>query len=408
MPQSLYREEGYDHRESLFGSHPDGGSLAETLYYADDKLCDPDVNTTKGYPARQGNKSWSAPFILMVDGGNCSLVTKVRNAQHAGAAGVIIANNKCFCSEAECRVASAESSSCETSEPNMADDGSGSDISIPSFLIFKTDADLIKKELVDGKLVQLEMSWALPGPNDPVKYDIWTVPTDVASKRIIQSFKPLAKALGERAHFTPHMYIYDGVQSGCVGKHGENLCYNVCTNNGRYCAGSDNDLDRGISGADVLKESLRRICIWKQYGEADGVGEVWWKYVEAFMASCDTPDAFTDEDCVLDAYRSAGVDDEMMLSCMANSGGLEEDAPNRLLEVAIADQAKSGVTGFPAAVVDSSRVRGRLTSSTIFHAICAGFAEGAHPEICKQCGDCPDALGCVLGGGVCTDAPDGG
>ena len=37
----------------------------------------------------------------------------------------------------------------------------------------------------------------------------------------------------------------------------------------------------------------------------------------------------------------------------------------------------------------------------MFHAVCAGFAEGTEPDICKSCGRCPDAVGCVLTG-VCT------
>lgn len=31
------------------------------------------------------------------------------------------------------------------------------------------------------------------------------------------------------------------------------------------------DINIGISGADVVRESLRRICVWKHYGENDGI-----------------------------------------------------------------------------------------------------------------------------------------
>jgi hypothetical protein len=36
-------------------------------------------------------------------------------------------------------------SACQTTEPNMADDGSGADIFLPSFLLFKGDADQSKE-----------------------------------------------------------------------------------------------------------------------------------------------------------------------------------------------------------------------------------------------------------------------
>ena len=62
--------------------------------------------------------------------------------------------------------------------------------------------------------------------------------------------------------FTPYYYIYDGIRSGCQGESGENQCYNLCSNNGRYCAvDPDNDLDVGVSGADVVAESLKYMCI---------------------------------------------------------------------------------------------------------------------------------------------------
>jgi hypothetical protein len=77
IPHSLFREEGYDHREALFGVPPYGGSIAQNVYYADSDLCDPNVDTTKGYPQREKNEPWISPFILMVDRGGCTFVKKV-------------------------------------------------------------------------------------------------------------------------------------------------------------------------------------------------------------------------------------------------------------------------------------------------------------------------------------------
>jgi hypothetical protein len=68
------------------------------------------------------------------------------------------------------------------------------------------------------------------------------------------------------------MYIYDGVKAGC-DLNGVNECYTLCTNNGRYCCvDPDGDMEKGVSGADVVTESLRRICIWKSYGADNGIG----------------------------------------------------------------------------------------------------------------------------------------
>lgn len=326
------------------------------------------------------------------------LLCKVRNAQRSGASGVIIADNTCLCSDTEC-VADSDNPTCETSEPIMADDGSGSDISIPSFLMFKKDADAVKAQLMDDHPVQLEMAWSLPTPDDRVEYDLWTVPTDIVSRNFLKSFKPIAKKLGDRAYFTPHMYIYDGVRTHCQGNDGENFCYNLCTNNGRYCATDpDNDLEKGISGADVVKESLRRLCIWKHYGENNGIGEIWWNYVEEFIARCASPDYFMNEDCVADCYKHAGVEADKINRCMIDSGGLENDAPNAFLDLEIAAQTERGVVVLPTAFVNTAAIRGQLSSNSIFHAICAGYAEGTVPKICEQCASCSDPTTCVTEG----------
>lgn len=282
----------------------------------------------------------------------------------------------------------------------MADDGSGGDVSIPSFLLFKTDADKIKAELMADQPVQVEMTWSLPSPDDHVEYDVWSVPSDQASKDFFMTFKKLALALSDRASFTPHMYIYDGLRAGCQGVNGENQCLNLCTNNGRYCAlDPEDDLDVGISGADVVTESLRRLCIWNYYGVDDGIGEKWWDYVMEFNERCaDDADYFTSKDCIEDVYRHARIEGDKIERCMEDSGGLVGNKNNNKLDLEIASQAARGVVMLPTAFVNTIALRGRLTSNNVFAAVCAGYSEGTKPVICSVCGSCPEAAACVENG----------
>lgn len=381
---------------------PYGGAIAQQVYYADSELCDQTVDTTKGYPERKDDKGkklpWQSPFILMVDRGGCTFVQKVRNAQRAGAAGVLIADNTCLCSDLDCKSKTGITDQCENAEPIMADDGSGKDISIPSFLMFKHDADPVKDELRANRPVQIEMAWALPNPDDRVEYDLWTTPSDVVTKDFWTDFAPLAKALGKSAYFTPHMYIHNGLKMGCQ-TNGENFCYTLCTNNGRYCATDpDNDLDRGISGADVVRESLRRLCIWEEYGANDGIGEVWWNYMKEFNDRCRDTDYFANDDCIADAYKHSKVDKARIDKCIADSNGTEEDKINTKLVKEINSQEQRGVVVIPSAFVNTAALRGGLTPTNVFTAICAGFSTGTAPPICEQCGTCIDAPGCVRAG----------
>jgi hypothetical protein len=171
----------------------------------------------------------------MIDRGSCSFVQKVRNAQHAGAAGVVIADNICLCSDAAClNMANETFQNCQNTVPIMADDGSGGDITIPAFLMFKQDAQGIIQE-VKGKNspVRVEMSWALPDPDSSVLYELWTFPSDNASKEFQKNWNQVAQKLGKKAEFTPRQYIYDGIKSRCRTLDGKNVCFNLCTNEGK-------------------------------------------------------------------------------------------------------------------------------------------------------------------------------
>lgn len=415
VPHTLYKEEGYNHREALFGVPPYGGSISQNLYYAgpDEDLCSADVNTHAGSPIRAKDDagqmlSWPTPFVLIVDRGGCSFVQKVRNAQRSGAAAVIIADSSCLCSAgSDCT--SQPGQQCEQVEPIMADDGSGSDITVPSFLMFKEDADIVKAELLANRAVRVEMRWSLPAPDDRVEYELWTTPTDVVSRKFLDQFKEAASALGDRAYFTPQMYIYDGILSGCQGPNGENDCFNLCTNSGRYCSTDpDNDLNVGISGADVVAESLRRMCIWKNYGEDDGVGVPWWDYVKEFVFRCSGDKYFSNKLCIQDAMQRSGVDMGKIDSCMKDSGGLEGDVENTMLDKQLFVQGKTGVVILPAVYVNRVSIRGSTEFPTVFKAICAGYEAGTVPEVCSLCSGCGNQTSCISNGYCGATDPNAG
>ena len=342
---------------------------------------------------------WKAPFILMVDRGGCTFVIKARNAQHAGAVAVLIADNTCLCAAGDACVPDDKKTACEVNEPVMANDGFGGDVTIPSFLVFKQDADPVKKLLKKDKVVRAEMSWKLPAPDARVEYELWTTPKEAVSAPLKSTFREVAVALGDHAQFTPHFYVYDGIFAGCRDTEGENQCYNLCTNEGRYCATDpDDDLDSGISGAMIVTESLRQICIWRLYG-GDGIGLPWWKYIEEFEFRCDKEEDdgkfFNSEPCVKDAMQRSDIDYDKVSSCMKAAGGVADDVENSILEQELSAREKQGVLILPSFYVNQSPLRGAMTTSEVFEAICAGYIAGSEPSICKQCNRCSDVNKCV-------------
>jgi len=408
IPTTLSKDGGYEHREALFGTPHYGQSMNQNLYYADSDLCDPTIDKDKGYPKRDRDdstgqiKEWQSPYILMVDRGGCTFVQKVRNAQYVGAAAVVIADDKCLCTDKECINASGPSTACEMAEPIMANDGSGGDIAIPAMLMSKHDADSIKKEMIENNQnIQLQMGWTMPKPDDRVEYELWSVPSEHVSKDFQKNWKYIAPKFDKHIYFTPRQYIYDGVTM-CRSE-GANLCYNLCTNSGRYCAlDPDEDLDSGISGADVVTESLRRICIWEQYGKDDGIGIKYWSYINEFLDKCDTPESFSKLDCVYGVFKSAKIDGDKINKCMSDSGGTIGNKENTLLNTEIKAQVERNVIFLPTFFVNEVALRGSTTSDNVMNAICAGFLDGTAPDICDKCSVCADKVECVKNDGVCS------
>jgi hypothetical protein len=244
----------------------------------------------------------------------------------------------------------------------------------------------------------MELTWSLPNPDDHVEWDLWTSPTDYVSNKFKNEFKDAVLALGSSASFTPHMYIYDGVASECRGPDGNNQCFNLCTNQGLYCAPDpDGDLDYGISGVDVVTESLRRLCIWGLYGD-DGVGVEWWNYEQEFSKQCDTSELFMKDDCVKSAMANANIDYDAVEQCMFTHGGLDGAEPNDILQKQLEDKESKGIVIMPVVYVNGVALRGQLEFATIFTAICAGFAPGTEPRICTTCSKCSDEKTCVTRG----------
>lgn len=130
--------------------------------------------------------------------------------------------------------------------------------------------------------------------------------------------KAVAKVLGVRVIFKPDAFIVDGYLYNCVCEESSVAdcvvalptdlpCYDLCLDEGRYCANdpADHDLDVGLSGKDLVIESLtRRMVIWDTHEM-----EECWDYVEQFAMNCLGGDHATDFQvpCVLhECYGEIG------------------------------------------------------------------------------------------------------
>lgn len=157
----------------------------------------------------------------------------------------------------------------------------------------------------------------------------------------------------------------------------------------------------------MIRESLRRLCIWDIYGASNGIGVQWWEYVAEFQKRCNSPDIFANQDCIDHVYQSAGVDGALVAQCMTDSGGVDADIANVKLDQQIQLQSQRGVVVAPTISVNGAIVRGSLSAANVFSAICAGFRDGTAPDVCQRCAHCDDAVACVEQGSSCPTSLGG-
>ena len=381
IPEELYKPDGYNHKEALFGIPVYGGTIAEKLQYAGES------NLMCSAPTAEQVSQWTSPFILMIDRGTCTFVTKVRHAQHAGASGVIIADDKYLCDDEH------QDQTCQKVEPIMADDGSGSDITIPSFLMYKQDAEKVKDVIKQDKAVMVDMTWSLPAPDDRVEWTLWTNSNDNMSNDLKTSFGEIIELIGTNQFFTPYYQVYDGDLYNCPNID----CGNLCTNDGKYCMPDpDGNTNHGLSGRDIITENVRQKCIWNIYGgeitddtyhpsyyntnkDVEGVGIEWWNYVKYFTENC-AENRFTDANCINEALNAAKVDTQKLNQCL-EANPLNGES-NSILQAELDSKTKNSIVIVPSVYINQVPQRGAISRTNVLNTICAGYLEGTEPQVC--------------------------
>ena len=431
MPASLKNAfpDGLRHSQALFGSPTYGGDKKITgpLVYATPKPMETACDTYE-IEAPSNSDPDQRP-IFLVDRGACDFVQKMRIAQAKGAVAVIIADNVCQCDWMQgyavdlsightaklldtCKSLGARSPTllpgevCEDGLPYMADDGTGDDIRIPSFLIDFIDAQALKdcwfssvgdipsdglitgdafKCAKNSKIV-VQLAWDLPVTGDQVRFELWSSSDSEALFK--REFGPLMPKLAPYIMFQPRYFVWDGAYWGCTIN---NLCSTQCTDRGFYCnPDPDNDRYAGVAGVDVVNENLREMCVWDKAWETydeDG-GVLWWEYVKLFAQNCHPgamPDAaLFNEACSQKVHGMIpGLNWETTQACVQKSWSDGKGAGhNVLLDKELQDRKNLKILTLPTAIINGDIIRGGLNAQVVVMAVCAGFAPDKKPPIC--------------------------
>nr|CAB3459171.1 unnamed protein product [Digitaria exilis] len=235
--------------------------------YGGKKACKSFDDFDISYKAKPG----AFPTFLLVDRGDCYFTKKAWNAQNAGAAAILVADDK---DEPLITMDTPEESGTADYLEN---------ITIPSALITKSFGDRLKKAIDNGDMVNVNLDWreALPHPDERVEYEFWTNSNDECGPKcdsqidFVKSFKGAAQVLEKKGYteFTPHYITWYCPEAFTLSKQ----CKSQCINHGRYCAPDpEQDFSKGYDGKDVVVQNLRQVA--KEHKKP----WLWWDYVTDF------------------------------------------------------------------------------------------------------------------------------
>lgn len=307
------------------------------------------------------SNSHSDPVFVLIDRGDCYFALKVWNAQNAGAAAVLVADDR--------------------DEPLITMDSPEEDkaaaryldkISIPSALIEKSFGDDLKKVLEKDEVITIKLDWteSMPHPDDRVEYEFWTNSNDECGPRcddqmdFVRKFKGHAQILEKGGYtlFTPHYITWYCPEAFVLTKQ----CKSQCINHGRYCAPDpDQDLSEGYEGKDVVKENLRQLCVHRVANDSSR-SWVWWDYVTDFHIRCTMKDKNYGEECAEKVIKSLGLSVDDVRKCM---GDPEADADHPVLkaqqEAQVGGGSRGDVTILPTLVINNVQYRGKLERTAV-------------------------------------------
>lgn len=154
--------------------------------------------------------------------GNCTYVTKSRNAEYAGAQMMVVIDNRLE-DDLESLV--------------LQDDGTGKDIVIPTVMISRSQGQSLLKFVEDNPNEQIQLLYHFDtnAEDDRVEYDIWMSSSDSVGLNFIKDFKQYHELLGANAWLTPRYFHWK-----CFGC-SENLLTSNCVSSGKYCGMHGND-----------------------------------------------------------------------------------------------------------------------------------------------------------------------
>jgi len=289
--------------------------------------------------------------------GNCTFVTKVRNAEKAGASVVIVVDDRVE----------------NITNVIMGDDGTGTGIRIPSMLVGKDSGQKLKDQMVLGQGVTLSAEFILPN-YEIAEVEFWYSSNNDVALNFIKEFDNYVHRLEDNISFTPRFVTW--ACPLCTDDFKEK----ECLSDGKYCAPNHGysmfSMEKGV---EIMKEDLRQSCLHKKL-KAEGREAVWWDYAKYTHQECY---GFISLQCSKDGHKKVGEDFDTTMQCYRDSfEGPNETGDNKILKANSEQWSEYGTYYWPAIVINSKTIREDITAENILEAVCAGLKK--KPDICIE------------------------
>jgi hypothetical protein len=158
---------------------------------------------------------------VLVDRGNCTFVTKVRNAERAGASVVVVIDDRVE----------------NITDVIMGDDGTGTGIRIPSMLIGRDSGKKLKSFAIESKhLATLSAEFVMQAPDNTVEMELWYSSDNVLALDFLKDFDKHMYRLQSYLNFVPRFVTWACPM--CTDDFKKSECFG----DGKYCAPNTNSL----------------------------------------------------------------------------------------------------------------------------------------------------------------------
>ena len=305
--------------------------------------------------------------ILLVKRGECTFVSKVRNAQQAGANMVIIINN----------------SDEDIHNLIIADDGTGNDIYIPSAMINKKDGDKIYNFLQENNNKVYVIIDFLLNQNKKIELETFFSSSEIKAYQLLINLSKYFPDFKNQIIYKPR---YVSHKSPNYQKNNRNKVSN-CVSGGLYCYFPKKSTIVQ-DGEIIILENLRQKCVYKLSLDRKDIN-IYFKYMEFFYEYCiniDKPDF--SEKCSNKALQFIGLSEFMIHKCIAISFGVSNYSnsifqnDNNILKDDYDIQSYYYINSFPAVIINRMPIEGIINENKIIETMCYYAYE--RPSLCNN------------------------